>query len=88
MTLPLVYRLKPLMPLLGGPEQSGCVEGRQIMDNIILDNEVFHSLKSTRTMGILFKLDISMVFDKLSWHYIKEILFYFVLYTSWVKWIL
>jgi len=41
----LANRLKPLLPILISPEQTGYVEGRQIMDGIILSNQVIHSLK-------------------------------------------
>ena len=47
-------------------EQLGYVKGRKIMDIIILVHEVIHSLKSTRTPGMLLKLDLSKAFDKLS----------------------
>ena len=40
--------LKPLLPSLINPEQSGFVEGRNILDGVILVHEVLHSLKSTR----------------------------------------
>jgi hypothetical protein len=45
----IAMRLKPLLPTLIAPEQSRYVEGRQIMDNIILAHEVAHSLKTTKT---------------------------------------
>ena len=40
------------------------------MDNSILAHEVIHSLKTTRTPGMLIKLDFSKAFDKLKWKYI------------------
>lgn len=38
--------LTPLMPLLISLEKSGYVEGRHILDSIILSHEVIHSLKT------------------------------------------
>ena len=62
----IANRLKPLLPLLISPEQTGYVEGRQIMDGIILSNEVIHSLKLLKKPGMLLKLDLCKAFDKLS----------------------
>jgi hypothetical protein len=50
--------LKPLLPLLISPEQTGYVEGRQILDGIILAHEVIHYLKNTKQPGMLLKLDL------------------------------
>ena len=58
--------LKPLLPSLIYPEQSGFVEGRQILDGVILVQEVLHSLQSSRHPGILIKLDTSKAYDKLN----------------------
>lgn len=58
-------RLKPLLPLLILPEQTRYVEGRQITDGIILSNEVIHSLKILKELGMIMKLDLSKAFDKL-----------------------
>ena len=41
----ITNRLKLLLPLLISPEQTGYVEGRQILEGIILTHEVIHSLK-------------------------------------------
>jgi len=73
----IANRLKPLLPLLISPEQTCYVEGRQIMDGIILSNEVIHSLKILKKPGMLLKLALSKAFDKLSWNYIQKMLLAF-----------
>jgi len=62
----IAARLKPILPFLISTEQSRYVEGRQIMDSVILAHEVVHSLKSSRTPGMLIKLDLSKDFDRAS----------------------
>jgi hypothetical protein len=84
----IANRLKPLLPLLISPEQTGYVEGRKIMDGIILAHEVIHSLKTTKKPGMLLKLDLSKSFDHLSWEYIEKTLLAFGFSLEWVHWIL
>jgi hypothetical protein len=84
----IALKLKPILPFIISKEQSGYVEGIQIMDSIILVHDIIHSLKSTRTPGMLLKLDLSKAFDKLIWHYIKEVLTAFGFYPKWIDWIL
>eukprot|EP00253_Pinus_taeda_P006621 PITA_06621 len=48
----IANRLKPLLPLLISPEQSGYVEGRQILDGLILSHEIIHSLKHSKQAEI------------------------------------
>jgi hypothetical protein len=81
-------RLKPIMTHVISKEQAGYVEGRQIMDNVILAHEVIHSLKASRTPGMLIKLDLSKAFDRASWQYLKAILDSFGFDQGWVNWIL
>jgi hypothetical protein len=80
--------LKPILPFIISKEQSGYVEGCQIMDNIILVHEVIHSLKSTRTPGMLIKLDLSKYFDRLSWQYMNSLLAAFGFNKDWINWIM
>jgi exonuclease III len=84
----IANRLKPILPLIISKEQSGYVEGRQIMDSVILANEVVHSLKTSNTPGMLIKLDLSKAFDRLSWQYMRAVLDSFGFSKEWVDWIL
>eukprot|EP00253_Pinus_taeda_P004501 PITA_04501 len=59
-------KLRPLLPTLVSGEQSGYVEGRQILDNIIQAHEVVHSLTSKRKAGMIMQLDIAKAYDKVN----------------------
>jgi hypothetical protein len=80
--------LKPILPFVISKEQAGYVEGRQIMDNVILAHEVIHSLKMTKIPGMLIKLDLSKYFDRVSWQYLRSMLESFGFDSQWVNWIL
>eukprot|EP00253_Pinus_taeda_P025694 PITA_25694 len=84
----IANRLKPLLPLLISPEQSGYVEGRQILDGIILSHEIIHSLKYSKQASMILKLDLSKAFDKLSWTYIQKMLIAFGVSHMWTRWIM
>ena len=83
----IANRLKPLLPLLVSPDQSGYVEGRKILDGIIHTHEIIHSLKHTKQAGMILKIDLSKAFDKLSWTYIQKVLSAFGFYPTWVQWV-
>ena len=70
----MANRLKPLMSGLISPEKSGFVEGRQILDGIILTQEMIHSLKKTKSPGMLIKVDLVKAYDKVSWLFLKAML--------------
>eukprot|EP00253_Pinus_taeda_P024057 PITA_24057 len=82
----VALRLKPLLPGIISPEQSGYVEGRQITDGIILSHEIIHSLKHSKKPGMLLKIDLSKAFDSISWDYMKKSAFGFA--NTWIRWIM
>eukprot|EP00253_Pinus_taeda_P015063 PITA_15063 len=81
-------KLKPLLPTLVLGEQSGYVEGRQILDNIIQTHEVVHLLTSKRKAGMIMQLDIAKAYDKVNWTYIKRVLIAFGFDHNWVRWVM
>ena len=80
-------RFKPLLPALVSGEQSGYVEGRKILNNIIQVHEVVHSLTSKKKAGMIMQLDIAKAYDKLNWNYIRKVLIAFGFDHNWVRWI-
>lgn len=84
----IANRIKPIMNILIAPEQSGFVEGRQILDGIILIHEVVHSLKHSNTPCMLVKLDLSKAYDKLNWDFMKGMLRAFGFSKEWIEWVM
>ena len=84
----IANHLKPILPIIISLEQVGFVEGRQILDGIILVHETIHSLKATKTPGTLLKLDLSKAYDKLNWHFLAGILKYFGFVEKWTNWVM
>jgi len=84
----IANRLKPILPNLISEEQSGYLEGRQILDNILLAQEMVHTLQTRKKAGMLMQLDLSKAFDKFNWKYLEAVLTAFGFEHQWIKWIL
>eukprot|EP00253_Pinus_taeda_P015937 PITA_15937 len=83
----MAKRLKPLLDSLISPEQTGFVEGRQILDGLVVTQEVIHSMKAKKQKGMMIKLDLSKTYDRINWQYLKEILGSFGFSNRWIKWV-
>eukprot|EP00253_Pinus_taeda_P025366 PITA_25366 len=84
----IANRLKPLLPFLISEEQTGFVEGRQILNNIIQAHEVVHSLKRSKQAGMSIQLDLTKAYEKLSWAYIRTILKAYGFGQNWIRWVM
>lgn len=71
----LANRIKPLLPHLVDQNQSACVQGRSIQDNILLMHNLvksYQKIGGPRCRAI--KVDIMKAFDTVSWSYLMSIL--------------
>lgn len=83
----IAKRLKPLLDKLISAEQTGFVEGRQILDGLVVTQEVIHSLKVKKQKGMMIKLDFSKAYDRLNWNYLEKVLESFGFNRRWIAWI-
>ncbi|KAH1091030.1 hypothetical protein J1N35_018287 [Gossypium stocksii] len=69
----IANRFKVVFFNLIAPEQTGFLVGRNITDNIVIAQEVIHSIKSTqknkRWMAI--KIDLKKAYDRVCWDFIS-----------------
>ncbi|KAH9696901.1 reverse transcriptase domain-containing protein [Citrus sinensis] len=72
----IVTRLQALLPDLVGPHQTSFVPDRHIMKNIIIAQEVVHSMR--RKLGrkglMAINIDLEKAYDRLNWNFINETL--------------
>lgn len=64
------------MSKIVSPTQVNYVPGRQIVDNIIIAHEVWNKFKTSKGKNgfIAWKIDLSKAYDRLQWHFIKDVL--------------
>jgi len=84
----ITNRLKPLLPAAISEEQTGYVEGRQILNNIIQAHEVVDSLKSNKQAGMVIQIDLAKAYDKLGWSYIREVIRAYGFNQNRIRWVM
>ncbi|XP_057418408.1 uncharacterized protein LOC130712598 [Lotus japonicus] len=75
----LASRISKVLPNLISPNQASFVKGRSTMDNVLIFQEVIHSLKSLRgKQGYMaIKLDLEKAYDRLQWPFIVDTMKFF-----------
>lgn len=75
----LVNRLRPIMCKLIGPHQNSFLPGRSTMDNVILTQEVVHSMnnKKGKKGCMIVKVDLQKAYDCVSWSFLETTLIEF-----------
>ncbi|XP_075496425.1 uncharacterized protein LOC142533502 [Primulina tabacum] len=74
----LYSRLRIVVERLVSLNRSGFVPGRLISDNILLAQELTHSLNlPTRGCNIILKLDMAKAYDRVQWPFLFEVLRHF-----------
>ena len=60
----LAGRIQKVLSKIISSEQGAFVEGRQILDDILVANECVHSRLKERAPGIIYKLDLEKAYDR------------------------
>lgn len=72
----LVNRLRPIMNKLIGPFQNSFLPGRSTLDNVILAQEIMHSMnmKKGKKGFMMVKIDLHKAYDSLNWDFLESVL--------------
>ena len=80
-------RLRPILGNLVSSFQVAFVPGRRGIDNVIIAQELIHSIhrKKGRIGQFILKLDLEKAYDRLEWDFICEVLTFFKFPPSFVN---
>ncbi|XP_026399373.1 uncharacterized protein LOC113295237 [Papaver somniferum] len=72
----ITNKLSPLLDNLIDKTHSAFISGRQILDNIVVAKEIFHSMHTSNSKQGVFalKLDMSKAYDRVDWNFLKHAL--------------
>ncbi|KAK4281551.1 hypothetical protein QN277_013029 [Acacia crassicarpa] len=72
----IATRLRGVMNDIISPFQSSFIKGRQIHDNIIVGQEILHTMNKTRSRkGLMaMKIDFEKAFDRINWGFLQNVL--------------
>ena len=62
------------MPSIIAPSQSGFLEGRQILDPILIANKAVEDYRIRKKKGWIIKLDLEKAFDIVDWAFLEKVM--------------
>lgn len=76
MTKTLANRIKSILEQVISPNQSSFVPARQIIDNVVVYQEIIHTLKNKngKTGAMIIKIDLEKAYEQLEWKSIQDTL--------------
>ena len=80
----LANRLKNVVGKVVSKAQGAFVEGRQILDAVLIANEAIDSVLKNNENGILCKLDIKKAYDNVDWFFLLRVMHKMGFREKWI----
>ena len=82
----LANRLKKVMPFIIHERQSTFIEGRHMLHNVMIANEVVDEAKRCQKPCLVFKVDYEKAYDSLCWGFLIYMLKRMGFCSKWIQW--
>ena len=83
----IANRIKKILPKIIPENQGGFIHGRYIQDNIILVQEAIHSSCQRKEKGMIVKLDLANVFDRVRLNFLFVVMNKMGFHPQLISWI-
>ncbi|MCH80227.1 cysteine-rich receptor-like protein kinase [Trifolium medium] len=83
----LANRLKKVMHNIISGVQTAFVQGRQILDGVLIANEVIEEAKRLNREVVFFKVDFEKAYDSVDWDFLEFVMRKMNFPWKWRKWI-
>ncbi|RVW61143.1 Transposon TX1 uncharacterized 149 kDa protein [Vitis vinifera] len=82
----IVWRLRGVLHETIHSTQGAFVQGRQILDAVLIANEIVDEKRRTGEEGVVFKIDFEKAYDHVSWDFLDHVLEMKGFSLRWRKW--
>ncbi|RVW62009.1 Transposon TX1 uncharacterized 149 kDa protein [Vitis vinifera] len=83
----LAGRLRGILHETIHSTQGAFVQGRQILDAVLIANEIVDEKKRSGEEGVVFKIDFEKAYDHVSWDFLDHVMEKKGFNPRWRKWI-
>jgi hypothetical protein len=80
-------RLEVICNRLLAPNQTTFVKGRFILESVVSAHEIIHRAVKKNENGVILKLDYKKAYDRVSWHFLEEMLVTRGFGSRWIAWV-
>jgi hypothetical protein len=87
-TKTLTNRFTPIARKIIGPNQTGFIKGRNILEGVVILHEVLHELRKTKGKCLILKIDFEMAYDRVRWDFWEQVLIGRNFHPKWVSWVM
>ena len=87
LTKVLANRIKRVLDRVISKSQNAFIEGRQILDAVLIANEIVDSSLRRKECGLICKLDIEKAYDSIRWEFLFQVMGKMGFGGRWISWI-
>ena len=69
------------------PSQTAFMQGRNILDGVVILHETVHEMHRKNLSGVVFKIDFEKAYDKVKWSFLQQALRMKGFSKKWCQWI-